>query len=99
MRLCPAVGGAPICPAFQYLNRNERCDSGPREPSGEHANVCDEDPGLCGFDGSLEVLCEPTASARPCEGPLHDPAAGQDLEALGFIRLLDDLHRELADLL
>lgn len=68
-------------------------------PSGEHADVCDKDLGLGGFDGSLEVLCAPSASAQPCEGSLHDPAAGQDLEALGFIRPLDELHCELADLL
>ena len=72
--------------------------SGPCEPSGEHTDVCDEDPRLGGFDGALEVLCEPSTSAQPCEGSLHDPAAEQDLEALGFSRPLDGLQGELADL-
>jgi len=41
--------------------------SGPCERSGEHADVYDENPGLCGFDGSLEVLGQPSASSQPCE--------------------------------
>lgn len=60
---------------------------------------CDEDPGRCGFDGSLEVLGQPSASAQPREGPLNDPSARQDFEAFGAVRPLDDLNRELADLL
>lgn len=71
----------------------------PCEPSGEHADVCDEDPGLGGSDGAFEVLCQSSASSQPCEGSLHDPTARQDLEALGAIRSLDDFQRELADLL
>lgn len=73
--------------------------SGPCKPSGEHADVCDVDPGLCGFDGALEVLGQPSAPAEPCKGSLDDPSTRQDLEAFGAVRPLDDLHRELADLL
>ena len=73
--------------------------SSPCEPSREHADVRDEDPGLGGFDGSLKVLSQPSASAQPCECSLYDPTARQDLEAFGAVRSLDDFHRELADLL
>lgn len=33
--------------------------------------------------------------AKPCKGALHDPAPGQDDEALGLIGPLDDLHIDL----
>lgn len=56
-------------------------------------------PGLCGSDGFLPVLGQPAASPQPCEGALDDPAARQNLEAFGFIRPLDDLQGERADLL
>jgi hypothetical protein len=40
---------------------------------------------------AFPILGEPTASAEPSEGPLHDPALGQDHEAFCPIRSLHDL--------
>lgn len=57
----------------------------------------DEEPRLGGSDGPLIVLRQPSASAEPCEGALHDPSARQNLEALGAVAPFDDLDRELAD--
>lgn len=39
----------------------------------EQADVGDEDPGLGGSNGALEVLGQSAASAEPCEGALHRP--------------------------
>jgi hypothetical protein len=56
-------------------------------------------PGFCGSDGFLPVLGQPAASPQPCECALHDRATRQELEAFGFVRPLDDLQGERADLL
>lgn len=64
-----------------------------------YADVCDEFPDLCGFAGALEVLGQPSASSQPYEGSLNAPPAQQDFEAFSAVHALDDLHRELADLL
>jgi hypothetical protein len=42
----------------------------------------------------LEILGQPTAPVEPCEGPLDHPTSGQDLEALGGVRALDDFDRQ-----
>ena len=42
-------------------------------------------------DQALEVLGEPAVAAEPGEGALDDPAAGQQVEAFGVARALDDL--------
>lgn len=49
----------------------------------------------CGFCCRLclEVLGEATAPSRPCESPLDDPSARQELEALDAVRSLDDVDR------
>ncbi len=39
----------------------------------------------------FEVLGQPSAATEPRKGSFHDPAAGQNLEAFGRIRALDDL--------
>ena len=39
----------------------------------------------------LEVPGEPATSSPPGEGPRHHPAAGDDRETLGFLRLSHDL--------
>jgi hypothetical protein len=43
-----------------------------------------------GCDRGLPVRGETAATSTPCEGAFDDPSAGQDLEALGGVRLLDD---------
>src|SRR6056297_2711438 len=67
------------------------------ETTGGEADMGDVDPRLRRGDGFLPVLCEPAASAEPGEGALHDPAARQDLEALGGVGALHDLDRPDAD--
>jgi hypothetical protein len=59
--------------------------------------VADEDPrgGRC--QGSLEVLGEPSATAEPANGALHDPATWQQHEPPGGSGSFDDLDGPLAD--
>jgi hypothetical protein len=45
----------------------------------------------------FEVLAEAAVTAEPCQCSFHDPAAGQDLEALCGIGPLDDLDAPSAD--
>ena len=45
----------------------------------------------CSVVQTFPVLGEPAASVQPSDGPLHDPALGQDDKALRRIRALDDL--------
>ena len=48
--------------------------------------------GYCG----LVVAVQPSLHEQPCEGALHDPTMGQDLEALGLAASPDDLQRDLS---
>lgn len=73
--------------------------SRPCEPTGEQADIGDEHPGFGGSDGFLEVLCKSSAPAEPRESAFHHPSARQNLEAFGLVGSLDDLQRELTDLL
>jgi hypothetical protein len=41
---------------------------------------------------AFKVFGEPAASAEPSEGPLDDPAFGQDDKSLGLIGALDDFN-------
>lgn len=45
----------------------------------------------------FKVLAEAAVAAEPCQCSFHDPAAGQDLEALCGIGSLDDLDGPSAD--
>src|ERR1700755_1608693 len=51
----------------------------------------DEKPSAFGGGRALEVSCETSASAEPCEGTLDHPAPGQELEAFDPERSLDNL--------
>jgi hypothetical protein len=53
------------------------------------------------FEEAMEFrrLCQSSASAKPREGSLHDPAPWQDLKAIRFVRALDDLDRSAPNLL
>ena len=70
----------------------------PCEASGDETDMSDSDPCLRALDGFLEVLGKTPASPEPCEGALHDPASGEDLEALGAVRAFDDFHGPAPDL-
>lgn len=59
----------------------------------------DSDPGLGRCDGLFPIFRQSSASAKPCEGALHDPATRQGLEALGLVGPLDNLESERSDLL
>lgn len=47
-------------------------------------------PSLFGGSGALEVSCQASAPAEPCEGTLDNPALGQELEAFDAGRSLDN---------
>ena len=64
----------------------------PGQPSGEEADVGDDDPRLGAGEGCFEVFGEAPATAEPCEGSLDDPATGQQHEAFGFVGPFDDLN-------
>lgn len=68
--------------------------SRPCEPSGEQADVCDEDPSFGGSDGALEVLCQPSASPEPGEGSLYEQSVQCCVELLICLVILGGLgHR------
>ena len=58
----------------------------------------DEEPGLGGGDGIRPILGQSAAASEPGEGAFDNPAARQDLEALGAIGTFDNLHRPIVDL-
>ena len=43
------------------------------------------------LDLALVVFAQPAVPAQPAEGPLDDPAFGQNRKALGIVVALDDL--------
>lgn len=57
----------------------------------EHTDGSDQRPCGGAFDGFLPVLCEASAPTQPCKGAFDDPAARQNLKALGGVGALDDL--------
>ena len=67
------------------------CDAPDEELDGS-----DEQPCGCRGDGLLEVLGETAVPIEPCQGPLDDPTARQQLEAFSGIGSLDDLDAPLA---
>ena len=58
-----------------------RVFSGSCEAAREELDAGEEDPGLGGLDGRLEVHGQPPVSIEPGERVLDDPSAGQELEA------------------
>ena len=68
-------------------------DSRPYDSPCEELDAGDQQPCLGAFDGFLEVLGEAPVASEPCERPLDDPSSGQQHEAFGRIRALDDLQR------
>jgi hypothetical protein len=75
----------------EFANRQThfQTDSEHQSDHGEAAEGGDG-PGV-----ALEVAGEPPISAHPGEGPLDDPALGQDDEAMR-VGALDDLERPVA---
>ena len=59
----------------------------PAEQEGAHADV---DHGLGYVEAALVVTDEAASTDHPAEGPLHDPAPWEDMEAL-WVGALDDL--------
>lgn len=59
--------------------------------------MCDQDPGLCAFDGFLPISCRTTAAAKPREGALDNPSSRQHLEAFGGVGSFDDLQRPASE--
>ncbi len=49
------------------------------------------DDGFAGVDASFVVPDQAPAAQEPGEGPFHDPAAGQWLEAADVVRAADDV--------
>ena len=69
----------------------------PCDASCEELDGCDEQP--CGGrrDGLFKVPGETAVTVEPSQRSFHDPAAGQDLEALCGIGPLDDRDGPSAD--
>jgi len=53
--------------------------------------MSDEDPCLRARDGSLPILCQTTAFAKPSKGALDNPPTGQNLEPFGGVGAFHDL--------
>ncbi len=66
------------------------------DPSNENLDACYHKPCLCAGDGGLEILGEASFAAEPGKRPFDDPSSGQQHEAFGRVRALDDLQRPLA---
>ena len=45
------------------------------QPSGEELNASDEEPGLSGSDGCLEVFCQPAVAVQPSQGAFDHSSA------------------------
>src|SRR5271170_615388 len=55
----------------------------------------DEDHGVRDVDALLVVAHEASPTGHPAEGPFHDPATGQNLEAFLVIGSADDFDDEI----
>ena len=62
------------------------------ELNSDHGDI---DPTLGTGHGGFVVAHQSPLAHQPAEGSLHDPAARQDFEALGGVRAIDDLDRQL----
>ena len=71
------------------FHESDTCPS--RDPSHQEAAGGALHPGQGTLQAPLEVPGEPAASSPPGEGPRHHPAAGDDRETPGFLRLSHDL--------
>ncbi len=91
-----STGGGDLDILRVRLEMN-RVFSGSCETAREELDAGEEDPGLGGLDGRLEVLGQPPVSIEPGERALDDPSAGQELEALHARGTVDDLQRPAAD--
>lgn len=69
----------------------------PCGPSGQRADMCDEDPGFGGGDGFLPVFRQSAGSPGPGEGSLDDPPARRKLETLRGVGPPDDLDGPVAE--
>ena len=87
----------PIHRILRVRLEMNRVFSGSCETAREELDAGEEDPGLGGLDGRLEVLGQPPVSIEPGERALDDPSAGQELEALHARGTVDDLQRPAAD--
>ena len=68
------------------------------DPTSEQLDAGDQELGFGVFDGFLPILGETEVATEPCEGAFNHPAPGQQNEALGGIRALDDFQGPLSDL-
>lgn len=63
-------------------------------PSGHEADHGENDEADLAAGEMLDVFGEATAAAMPAVSALHDPALGQQHEAFGRVRSLDDIERD-----
>jgi len=91
-------GPAEAGPTLRICLRTLRLTTIPCEAPRDEPDMGGEQPGLGGGDGFLPILGQSAAASEPGEGAFDNPAARQDLEALGGIGTFDNLHRPLADL-
>src|SRR5215213_1141827 len=71
--------------------RKHRPISSSCKASGEELDRGEMDHGGGRGEGCLEILGQPSVAAEPSEGPLDQPALGQDGKAAGAGLALDDL--------
>lgn len=68
-----------------------------RQPAGEQHDGCGIEIGIGAGGEGFEVLGEASIAAKPGEGSLDHPSAGQDLEALRVGGALDDFEDPRAE--
>ena len=84
--------GPRICCEVTYILMTFRCQGGsePFEHWMSHSYI---NPGFRTFRGVFVVLAEPSVSAQPSQGALHNPPTVRHLEARAVLGPLDHLNQ------
>ena len=96
-RLLDIVVGATVAflpfVALRLLEPVLKVDSSGSEPFEHEMNHSYINPSLRTFSQSFVVFAEPSVSAQPSKGALHNPSARQHLKAMAVLGALDHLNQ------